>query len=169
MNESGSSSEPRRPEMADQAEQVARALRSLPMGSYLAEALLRVMPAGLDYDSVKLFGRFIAHSSEEARAHERAIEAFSHALETSQLGIELKTRWTNAGGNLSQLRKLITMVAYRADVLRDPQQVSGQAYEHPTANPADLERFWSAGGHDLTELGGFLKETDREAMDYLPK
>lgn len=162
MNESDSPEELGRPETDDQDERRVRRALNARLGGYLTRKLLRQMPAGIDSDSVRLIERFFAHSAQESPA-QRASEAFLIALDTSQIGMELKVRWSSAGGELSQLRKLIAMVGYRTDVLRS------EGHKRPATSPADLERFWSAGGHDLTELAGFLKETDREGMDYLPK
>jgi hypothetical protein len=170
MNESSSSSEPPRPEAKDRAQEIAGTARNLPLGDYLTDALVKMMPADLTDGTVRLLGRFLSHCDKEVRADEPATEAFPRALDTSQLGTQLKARWVGEGGELSPLKKLIAMVAYRTDVLRPiPWQMSGQDHDHATTSPTTLERFWSAGGHDLTELAGFLKSVDREGMDWLPQ
>jgi hypothetical protein len=136
----------------------------------LVEDIQRVMPAELSEDTIEIFARFYEHCRQGTQGHENAITAFSSALGSSQLGRRLGARWEAEGGQHADLEKLVAMAGYRYGVLQGNAWYSGRTRKGGRpAEPADLERFWTAGGHDLTELAGFLKKVDKESMDWLPQ
>lgn len=135
----------------------------------LVEDIQRVMPAEISEDTIEIFARFYEHCRQETQGQENAIEAFSRALGSSRLGKQLSARWSAVGGQQADLEKLTAMAGYRYGVLQGNPWYSGHGSSGSRSpEPADLERFWTAGGHDLTELARFLRKVDNESMDWLP-
>jgi hypothetical protein len=135
----------------------------------LVEEIKHVIPAELSEDTIEIFARFYEHCRQETQGHENAIIAFSHALTSSRIGRRLGARWKAEGGQQDDLAKLTAMAGYRYGVLQgDPWYSGNTGNDSRSPKPADLEYFWTAGGHDLTELAGFLRKIDKESMDWLP-
>jgi hypothetical protein len=130
------------------------------MGDDLRNAFRRIVPPRLTRGTLNALIRYLAH-----RGQAQSSESMVHDLTDSRIGTELQDRWESEGGTVHDLVKFIAMGEYRIRTLR---AASWAQNLEPVAS-SELMAFWVAGGHDLTELAGFLRGIDREVGDWLPK
>lgn len=138
--------------------QARRILGGTWLPRYLVDAVLTVAPPMLSKATILLLCQYLDHRRQETSPQPPA-----EALVASQLGRSLHARWLSEDGAAEDLTKLIAMVDYRESIRRNVITLA------TGRSPADLEAFWVAGGHDLTELSGFLAQVDQESADLLPK
>lgn len=142
-------------------EAASRLLRRSPkIGKDLRDAFQLIAPPRLTRGTLDALIRYLAH-----RGRVQSSEPMVHDLTDSRMGTDLQDRWESEGGTVHDLVKFLTMSEYRIRTLRATS--SAQNLE-PTAS-SELMTFWVAGGHDLTELAGFLRRIDGEVGDWLPK
>ena len=138
--------------------QARRILCEARLPRYLVDAVLAVAPRMFTKETALLLCQYLDH-----RRQETPPQPPTEALAASQLGRSLHARWLSEDGAAEDLTKLIAMVDYRENARRNA------IIPATGPSPADLEAFWVAGGHDLTELSGFLAKVDHESADWLPK
>lgn len=130
---------------------------------YLISAFIHAAPPQLTEETIRLFAKYLVHRRHRLAVPKAGIALTSNELGASQLGVQLSERWTAEGGDLGELAKLFTMIAYRNEA------VSAWASSDAHLDPAELETFWAASGHDLVELSTFLKDVDLDVVDSIPK
>jgi hypothetical protein len=137
-----------------------RLLRRSEIGGDLRNAFRRIVPPRLTRGTLDRLIRYLAH-----RGRMPSSEPMVHDLSDSRIGTDLQDRWESEGGTIHDLVKFIAMGEYRIRTL----QAASWAQNLESASSSELMAFWMAGGHDLTELAGFLRRIDREVGDWLPK
>jgi hypothetical protein len=140
--------------------QAAAELLGVPqVGSYLQDAFRTIGPPRLTRGTVRALTQYLEHRRRIRH------EPFVHDLTDSRPGTVLRDRWVAEGGSEDELVKFITVGEYRIRTLH-----SASFFEkRELSASAELEAFWVAGGHDMTELVWFMSEVDNEVGDWLPK
>jgi hypothetical protein len=140
-------------------EAAAEMLPQTDVGQYLRAAFPAIAPPRLTRRTVWTLIQYLDHRSSVWS------KQIVHDLTDSRPGLALRDRWIAEGGSEDVLVKFVTMGEYRIRTLREASALRSL---EPGA-PTELEAFWVAGGHDMTELARYLSEVDREVGDWLPK
>jgi hypothetical protein len=135
------------------------ALRKANVPPYVRATFRDLVPSTLTERTVDLLIAYLAHL--RALPADRVI---LHGFEDSAVGRALMEAWLADDGPLDGLAKFVSMVEYRRRVIRQVDLGVG-----PAPSPEDLDAFWIAAGHDMTDLARFLRSVDREVIDHLPK
>lgn len=136
--------------------QIDKRLQRCGVPPYLRAVFTSIAPEHLHEQTFDIVVTFVMHLAQLPPGPlVRPLEDFSS-------GRLLRELWSSDGGSVADLLKFFAMVSYRNQIAQD-RLPSNRLL------PAELEEFWLAGGHDLTELAAFLGQAETETLDWLPK
>ncbi|MGM1061657.1 hypothetical protein [Saccharothrix sp. Mg75] len=133
-------------------EQVLYTFRKAQVPQRYLDFFERCAPEGLTAPTLDALGRYVKHTSRRSAKDETVSDPAE-----SDPGRELLSGWEADGGTTADLMKFIAVVEYTVRAV----------YRGPGPGIAELTAFWSTGGHDLSELGDFLPQTDKEVITDL--